>query len=234
MILKNLDDLRESEDGTEKLSAPLIFVTILYFQPITDIRMAGSKRDAVKLLRVFAQLFNGQGITVVTTMWNNLSTAQRIEEANHRFESLKKEIFAPSDKFWIEVAKFEYTMHSALSSLDTSYWGLNLNQSISGDMIPRYQSIIRQNLLHHIINAQQRLDMLAEDKRNATTEKERLCLLEVVLEEESAVLNALHSFLDDLYEIDPSSCSSRLPPLSLRVALKYRFRRFAVTGKRLF
>lgn len=66
----------------------------LYFQPIIDIRMGGTTRDAVKLLKGFAKSFNAHGIKVVTTMWNHLSTPKQIEDANRWFNLLKDEIYA--------------------------------------------------------------------------------------------------------------------------------------------
>ena len=73
--------------------ATYLEVTILYFQPITDIRIGGSKRDAVKLLRAFAQSFNASGINVVTTMWNHMSRPQQIIDGNLRIISLENELF---------------------------------------------------------------------------------------------------------------------------------------------
>ena len=74
-------------------SAASVAVFILYFQPITDIRMGGSKRDAVKLLRAFAESFRAIGITVVTTMWNHIPSSKKMEDANHRLSNLQNEIF---------------------------------------------------------------------------------------------------------------------------------------------
>lgn len=72
---------------------------IFYFHPITDIRIAGTKRDSVKLLKSFAESFEASGITVITTLWDRISTAngQRVEDAHGRLRSLADEIFVVGD-----------------------------------------------------------------------------------------------------------------------------------------
>ncbi|KAF9049169.1 hypothetical protein BJ165DRAFT_1464679 [Panaeolus papilionaceus] len=219
MITEQLDALRQS--------ASHIYVTILYFQPITDIRIGGSKRDAVKLLRAFAESFKATSINVVTTMWNHMSRPQQIVDGNHRIISLENEIFGWSATLSVKVHKFEFSRDSALSILDRAWGGWTHYRDTSQNMDNQYQSLICNNLLDRISSAQQHLRFLAEDKKHATTPgKEDPCLLEVVLRDERAVLAALQSFLDDFvafgptglealeslldacYMNDPSSCSS--------------------------
>ncbi|KAF9031146.1 hypothetical protein BJ165DRAFT_1535478 [Panaeolus papilionaceus] len=204
MITDTLDSLHQS--------AARVFVRILYFQPITDIRMGGSKRDAVKLFRAFAESFRANGITVVTTMWNHIASPKKIEDANLRFSELQKKIFVKSDGFYIGVMKFEFSSHSALSILDEYVGGWIHNEDKSQKMDPQYQSLILNNLLGRISNIHQQLLTLAQDKQSATTPgSEDLLLLEVVLRDEKEALRGLQSFLDDLYEIDPGSCSLPFP-----------------------
>ncbi|KAF9049151.1 hypothetical protein BJ165DRAFT_1526525 [Panaeolus papilionaceus] len=212
---------------TDIQSATTIVVTILYFQPITDIRIGGSKRDAVKLLRAFAESFKATGINLVTTMWNHMSRPQQIIDGNLRIISLENELFGQSAKLGLKVYKFESSHDSTLSILDRAYSGWDHDQDTSQNMDDQYQSLICNNLLDRISSAQQQLQFLVEDKKHATTPgKEDPCLLKVVLRDERAVLAALQSFLDDFvafrptglealeslldasYVNDPSSCSS--------------------------
>lgn len=68
-------------------------------------------------------------------------------------------------------------------------------------------------MIKRIAEMQEQLQLLAEDKKHATIPgKEDLPLLEVVRRNELVVLGTLRSFLDDLYEIDPTSCSCPLRP----------------------
>ncbi|KAF9033369.1 hypothetical protein BJ165DRAFT_1567661 [Panaeolus papilionaceus] len=204
MITETLDGLCQS--------AASVAVIILYFQPITDIRMGGSKRDAVKLLRAFAESFEAEGISVVTTMWNQISSPEKMEDANHRLSNLQKEIFVESDTLIINVTQFEFSHGSALSILDKVWGGWTHRQDELQRISPQYQSLIHNNLLERISNTCQQLLTLADDKQSATTPgREDPLLLEVVLRDEKVALGALQSFLDDLYEIDPESCSSPFP-----------------------
>ncbi|KAF9037447.1 hypothetical protein BJ165DRAFT_1408160 [Panaeolus papilionaceus] len=228
MIVETLDSLRQSAAGVD--------VRLLYFQPITDIRMGGSKRDAVKLFRGFAESFGAYGIHVVTTMWNHIVSPKKMEDANLRFSELQKEIFVSSIGFYIKIAKFEFSYYSALSILDNPHGGWSHSRSISQNIYPEYQSLILNNLLERISNIHQQLLTLAEHKQSATTPgREDLLLLEVVLRDKKAVLGALQSFLDDLYKIDPETYSLLpLLPLPLHATLKHQFRRFVGAGKRVF
>ncbi|KAF9033841.1 hypothetical protein BJ165DRAFT_1615953 [Panaeolus papilionaceus] len=165
MITETLDSLRKSASTVR----PLIF----YFQPITDIRMSGSKRGAMEMLRAFAQSFQVSGITIITTMWNNVTTPKQLEDANRRLDSLKHDIFAVlwpslllyndidvlmegipiyqgSSTMHIEVAKFEFSKDSALLILDTPYHGWNHIKDKSKNMDPQYDLLTYNNLLYRI------------------------------------------------------------------------------------
>ncbi|KAF9031179.1 hypothetical protein BJ165DRAFT_870354 [Panaeolus papilionaceus] len=76
----------------------------------------------------------------------------------------------------------------------------------------KYQSLIRNNLVDRINNAQQHLQILADDKRNATTiGREDPILLQSVHKEERQVLDALESFANDLRILDPTVYRSVFP-----------------------
>ncbi|KAF9037029.1 hypothetical protein BJ165DRAFT_573074 [Panaeolus papilionaceus] len=93
MITDSLNALRQYN--------PDLMVHILYFQPITDIRIGGSKRDAVKILREYVKQYKALGITIITTMWNGLATPKQLEDAKHRFETLKNEIYPVSGLYFV-------------------------------------------------------------------------------------------------------------------------------------
>ncbi|KAF9033322.1 hypothetical protein BJ165DRAFT_1598789 [Panaeolus papilionaceus] len=197
MIMEKLDHLRQS--------AATVIVHIFYFQPITDIRIGGSKRDAVKLAKAFAESFKANGMTVVTTMWNHISSSKKMEDAKCRLSDLTSKIFRGSDTLPINVTKFEFSHDSALSILDSLGNGWYHHKGQSQSIGPKYQSLMHDNLLGRISNSQQQLLILAEDKQNATTPgREDPLLLEVVLRDEKVVLAALKSFLDDLGAIGPN------------------------------
>ncbi|KAF9038758.1 hypothetical protein BJ165DRAFT_1531831 [Panaeolus papilionaceus] len=188
-------------------SAITVSATIYYFQPITDIRLGRTKRDAVRLLRAFAESFKIH-VVVITTMWNHISSAKRIDDAHHRLSSLKNEIFVRSDGLRIDIVKFEFSLDSALSILDKTMdgWYREINKSQRTN--PQYQSLILNNLVDRITNTQLHLQILAEDKQNATTPgRKDHRLLKVILKDEKAASECPVSEdpFTTLREISPSS-----------------------------
>ncbi|KAF9037050.1 hypothetical protein BJ165DRAFT_1597466 [Panaeolus papilionaceus] len=196
MISECLDALR--------LYVKYLNVSILYFQPITDIRIGGSKRHSFKMLQAYVKLYNAQYLSVITTMWNYLSTPRQLEDANHRFERLQHEIYKSSDDTTIHVRKFD------TSSKDSAYNGwIQRNEDPNTIMDPQYQALLCDNLLNRITNLLRQLQMIAEDKQTATSPgREDHCLLEVVLRDEIVALVSLQSFLDDLVDIGPSGMTA--------------------------
>ncbi|KAF9037040.1 hypothetical protein BJ165DRAFT_1532442 [Panaeolus papilionaceus] len=225
MITESLEALRQN--------SIVVIVELFYFQPITDIRISGSKRDAVKILQGYIRPFDAQNVTVITTMWNQLSTPKQLEDANCRLGTLKKQIYADSDGLHIYVTKFDNSQASALSLLNGSSYGWRHQNFKSKKAVnPQYQSLLCNSLLARVTNLLQQLQLLAEDKQSATCSgSEDHCLLRVVLRDEKVALLSLQSFLDDLasddfspsgmmalqslmdnrYEQDPDACSSSWP-----------------------
>ncbi|KAF9047909.1 hypothetical protein BJ165DRAFT_1403534 [Panaeolus papilionaceus] len=212
--------------------ASYIVVFILYFQPITDIRIGGSKRHAVKMLKEYVNLYQASDITVITTMWNTISTPKQLEDANCRFDALKNEIYASSDGLEIRVTRFDaIRKDSALSALDQAEYGWDYDEFNSDIVIDLpYQSLLCDNLLGRVITLLQQLHFIAEDKRSATSAgSENHDLLEIVIQQESVALSSLQSFVDDLvgigatgliglqalldtrYEENPRACTSPWP-----------------------
>ncbi|KAF9037459.1 hypothetical protein BJ165DRAFT_1408171 [Panaeolus papilionaceus] len=216
-------------DMLEGLQVPILngASCIFYFQPITDIQIGGSKREAVKLLRAFAETIGATDIKVATTMWNHTSTPKQVEDANRRFDSLKNEIFMETNRLGIKVVKFEFSSDSALQMLDgfgyPSLYAIDTSQLID----PHYQSLIVNNLVDRITNTQLWLQILAEDKQAATTPgREDPLLLEVVLRDKKValavlqlLLDDLQLFLDDMYKKDAQSCLSLFPRRDINQSL---------------
>ncbi|KAF9037999.1 hypothetical protein BJ165DRAFT_1597072 [Panaeolus papilionaceus] len=231
MIVETLSRLRENADT--------MLVSILYFLPITDIRIGGSKRDAVKLLRAFARAYRPTGINVVTTMWNNILRRQQMDDANRRYESLREEVFVPDNEISIEVGKFDLTKGSALSALNVVERGWFHGRYKSVDLGTEYQNLACSNLLERITNAQHQLCTLNEDKKILTIPgAEDLNLLKVFLREEKVALEALEDFLDDLYYLNseiyrfkfPDLPFPRLPRHSRSLSTRFKHAIAPITG----
>ncbi|KAF9040954.1 hypothetical protein BJ165DRAFT_1530771 [Panaeolus papilionaceus] len=179
------------------------FVHIFYFQPITDIRIGGSKRDAVKILREYVNQYKAKDINIITTFWNTLPTAKQLENANNRLHTLRNEIYTKSGNLDVNIFKFDTSQASALSSLDETEYSWNGRDVKPDKTIDlHYQSLLCHNLLGRITNALQQLRLLTQDKQNATRSgSEDHHLLEVVLRDEKVASMSLQLFLDDLVSI---------------------------------
>ncbi|KAF9051477.1 hypothetical protein BJ165DRAFT_1449023 [Panaeolus papilionaceus] len=211
MISEKLDEIRQFAR---------LWVSIFYFQPITDIRMGGSKRHAIKLLRAFADSFEANHVNIITTMWNRISNSKQREAAQQRYGALREEVYKSSDKLDIKITKYEFSTQSALFILDSNWYGWNYKKEDTGKGVDlEWRYLVRNNLVERITMKQQQLQLLAQDKELATTPgSEDYPLLEILRRDERAALTALQSFLDDLFEIDPEAaraCSAPPPDPNL-------------------
>lgn len=69
------------------------FDNILYFDRITDTRMAGSKKKTLEMFKMLAgERYHGC-ITIATTMWDQIWNETQVERAGARFKQMK-------DEFW--------------------------------------------------------------------------------------------------------------------------------------
>src|SRR5436190_18841399 len=65
------------------------FNRILYFDRITDTRMAGTKGKVLDLFKMMTGPKTGSTITVVTTMWDQLWKEEQSVAAEQRFEEMR-------------------------------------------------------------------------------------------------------------------------------------------------
>lgn len=217
-----------------------LWVSVYYFHPITDIRLSGSKRHSIALLKSFAESYIAASINVVTTMWNTLSTPKQLEDATKRYRSLELEVFTVrisrsyslnslwSTRSWIPtqkspsldviLSKFKFTKKSALSVLDTTWrgWHHSVDKVQDVNRYPHYHALTLSNSLSRITNTQQQLLFLAEDKASTLASGSNLTskrVLKVLDKKEKATREVLQAFIYDLYEFDQSAYRSAFPDL---------------------
>ncbi|PPR04885.1 hypothetical protein CVT24_007144 [Panaeolus cyanescens] len=183
-------------------------VRILWFQRITDIRMSGSGRRSVQLLRAFADKFRATGISIITTCWNTLQTPQKAEAANERLQSLRSDVYVSSREMRIKVLKFESTERSALLVLDTASALLGYAKDGSKTEHPQHQLLVSNCLLERIDNILQRLQYLAHEQHlieagESSELDNRAEVLAYATKQEHESLYLLQCFTYDLYEHDP-------------------------------
>ncbi|KAF9032354.1 hypothetical protein BJ165DRAFT_1517330 [Panaeolus papilionaceus] len=96
----------------------IFFNHILYFDRITDSRMAGSKRKLLDLFREMTGTKTGQCVTFVTTMWDGLWNEEQIMKANKRFEEMRDVYYKEFVQDKALLVKFENNYESAIAILD--------------------------------------------------------------------------------------------------------------------
>ncbi|PPQ65031.1 hypothetical protein CVT24_008179 [Panaeolus cyanescens] len=113
--LSVISEMRGWRDSCNDLD----LIRVLYFHPITDIRMPGSKKRCMDIMKAFWGRFNAPTTRLVTTMWDCLRPEKRAEAGN-RFDSLSEGYWGD----WIDPdnhaipMKFDNNFHSALGILD--------------------------------------------------------------------------------------------------------------------
>ncbi|KAF9031780.1 hypothetical protein BJ165DRAFT_1599222 [Panaeolus papilionaceus] len=113
-----------------------------------------------------------------------------------------------------QVTEFRLTEASALSVIDSYWYAWNHDEDAFRNVDPNYPLLSHNNLVRRIIEVDEQLKMLEEDKATATTPgKEDRLLLKAVKRQEPVLLARLQSFLDDLYDHDPEFYHSQYPHL---------------------
>ncbi|PPR01820.1 hypothetical protein CVT24_001684 [Panaeolus cyanescens] len=128
-VLKDLQKWQK-ENVDLKTSQITFSHLVMYFERITDKRMSGSKRRAI---RIFKSLLgpgavNGR-VNIITTMWNQIPGAKGMAAAMERYQELQNEFWKDEIEDGLGVRRFEGTPQSAL-------WIFTQLVSIASD--PRY------------------------------------------------------------------------------------------------
>ncbi|KAF9033826.1 P-loop containing nucleoside triphosphate hydrolase protein [Panaeolus papilionaceus] len=94
---------------------------ILYLTPITDTRLAGTKRRTIDMLKALLKPSGDLGlIIVVTTMWDTLSNEQAERRAQSHYAQLRDEVFRDFIDTGSQIARFTNTRTSGLEIMDSS------------------------------------------------------------------------------------------------------------------
>ncbi|KAF9054019.1 hypothetical protein BJ165DRAFT_1606828 [Panaeolus papilionaceus] len=94
-------------------------IRLLYFHPITDIRLPASKTKCMEIVKAFWGAHNIPTVCWVTTMWDRITPdGNKMENAEARFQSLSDIHWGDWSDYGSQVVKFENTFESATSILD--------------------------------------------------------------------------------------------------------------------
>ncbi|KAF9042417.1 P-loop containing nucleoside triphosphate hydrolase protein [Panaeolus papilionaceus] len=144
---------------------------ILYLCPITDTRVPGSKRRLIKMLERLLQDQDSRRVTIVTTMWDQLSPQAR-ERSEQHFVQLQTDIWKEFVGRGAQIVKFTNNQQSALDVLRVSmqlypgWFHLHLARTErGGPCVP----ILYGELLDRISSARQEWKTFRMDKARLIT-----------------------------------------------------------------
>ncbi|KAF9030398.1 P-loop containing nucleoside triphosphate hydrolase protein [Panaeolus papilionaceus] len=142
-----MDMIRELLDGRR-------VDRILFLTPITQIRLGGTKRRTIEMLRDFLKPTRDLGsIIFVTTMWDTLHNARSVRRAHSNFAQLQNEIlkeFMDDDGI---ITQFMNTRTSALEIMDGFTWAIHYQlpptvsaafQHLYQDLHERIENVLQQ------------------------------------------------------------------------------------------
>ncbi|KAF9053099.1 hypothetical protein BJ165DRAFT_1400442 [Panaeolus papilionaceus] len=96
----------------------LMFDRILYFDRITDTRMAGTKKRSLELFKSITGRETSDYLVFVTTMWDQIWNKRQQNMARQRFQQLQEKHYKDFLDQGAQVVKFHNTQESALNILD--------------------------------------------------------------------------------------------------------------------
>ncbi|KAF9037946.1 hypothetical protein BJ165DRAFT_1614232 [Panaeolus papilionaceus] len=101
------------------------FIRILYFTPITAVRLPGSQQRVLKTFQALSGVKGAPAVTIVTTMWDNIWGEGPATRAEKTYEQLHDGIWKDFLNAGAQIARFYNTEESALFTLDDAFGGGN-------------------------------------------------------------------------------------------------------------
>ncbi|KAF9037966.1 hypothetical protein BJ165DRAFT_1614238 [Panaeolus papilionaceus] len=90
------------------------FHRILYFTPITSVRLPGSQQQVLKTFQALTGVRTADNITIVTTMWDNIWGEHPATHAEKTYGQLRDNIWKDFIEAGAQITKFYNTEESAL------------------------------------------------------------------------------------------------------------------------
>ncbi|PPR00305.1 hypothetical protein CVT24_004595 [Panaeolus cyanescens] len=175
-------------------------VRLLYFHPITDVRLAASKRNCMRLMKSFWGAYNAPTITLVTTMWDQLPTEKKAA-AEIRFNSLVADHWGDWSKIGSRYMKFENTFESAMSILDRAFPYENFVRFQGASSVNDYgrqvgatgRTVVEEMLRSRIYNLKQQRETIDLDRRDPDIQGEDE-LMKIWMKDRTSVCRTLRKF----------------------------------------
>ncbi|PPQ65033.1 hypothetical protein CVT24_008181 [Panaeolus cyanescens] len=188
-------------------------VRVLYFHPITDIRIPGSRKRCLEMIRGFWGANNAPRTLLVTSMWDRLPERSK-KAAEDRFSQLSSKQCSDWVKDGSQIFKFLNTFDSAMDILDSVT--NDRPQVLGHDPVIGFggkdarDGPIYAALVERVASLEQKRDMLMDDLQHPTTQAQQG--LTTVLTAELVQTEALlKQFIEQLETFLGQGKSSTLP-----------------------
>ncbi|KAF9039199.1 hypothetical protein BJ165DRAFT_371629 [Panaeolus papilionaceus] len=197
---------------------------ILFFDRITDIRTAGSKKRSMDIFKAITGQNTSLIITIVTTMWDQLANEESVKRANVRYDALKAGYWHDFVGAGCHVYKFENNQESALHLLGfvcgidpvTARWfEFEKSETIKGGIKNSpFCQLLHQNLVQRIDQLQQKCYSL-DDELSMPSTSEDPVLRDTLLREKAEAELDLNVMLREMEtEFGPLDVVRPATPLS--------------------
>ncbi|KAF9035512.1 hypothetical protein BJ165DRAFT_1509805 [Panaeolus papilionaceus] len=140
---------------------------ILYLSPINATRVPGSKRNTIKMLRTLLQEGSASRVTIVTTMWDNLMTAQAKERAESHFSQLRDDIWKELIDSGAQILRFHNDPDSAIGIIMSAVRAFGYYEPLSRDGVVATDPcapLLYEELLERVNNTHQNRQLLRQEK----------------------------------------------------------------------
>ncbi|KAF9042418.1 P-loop containing nucleoside triphosphate hydrolase protein [Panaeolus papilionaceus] len=139
---------------------------ILYLCPITDTRMTRTRLRVINMLQALLEKRSAGRVIIVTTMWDRITNARAMEQAEAHYEQLKNDVFKDLLQDRAQITKFHNTQKSALSILKVDL-SIGEYAPLTGSPLEATHpaaGLLYQELLDCISNAQREKHSLRQDQ----------------------------------------------------------------------
>ncbi|KAF9034626.1 hypothetical protein BJ165DRAFT_1409914 [Panaeolus papilionaceus] len=97
------------------------FHRILYFTPITSVRLPGSQHRVLKTFHALTGVKTAGSVRIATTMWDNIEGEHAVKRAVANYQQLQSDIWKDFVKEGAQMTPYNNTEESALSILDDAF-----------------------------------------------------------------------------------------------------------------
>ncbi|PPQ65036.1 hypothetical protein CVT24_008184 [Panaeolus cyanescens] len=200
-VLKHLQDFLNSPAISKRSINAIRF---LYFQPVNNVRLAGSKRLCLSIFKALCSTGIGQNSKIhtalVTTMWDQLYT----ERLHKRGEEIEAELAESQWKNWkdkkSQMLRFDNTCSSAfliidkLASLPDFFW---ITRDVNLSDRTEIGRLAYTSLVHRIEGLHSQLNIVETNLKDQTTEANPE-LKELYLKEKREIEAELTKFEEEM------------------------------------